>query len=1162
MPPFIPGRRRRLTPPSEALSPKRAKNGSLFDLLDEPKSSASIQENKAFLNSLDDSESLSEIGSSDFEDALPARSPSKWLKIVHDEQDEEEIDWEDAIHPGPAVVPARQSVEPSGDLELTLDKSLRIGSLTNPHDKKKGPSKIERQIRVSTHCMHVQFLLFHNLMRNAWTCDKQVQEILVGQLPEQMENIIEGWKRASGMTVKTELKPLRSTQKSSYGKQRGGKGKGLESSRSQRDWGEPAERQELGVPDMSRGDPLLRLLKILTAYWKKRFRITAPALRKQGYKPLAVLEEELASFQNEKHSPEKHGEKIDSLASFRECARRSEGSRDVGAQLFTALIRGLGIEARLVASLQPVGFGWNKNEEADPRKNQKALEPAATLDIPTDDDESSESGRKDEVKIKPASKLKGKVKPIAKSAARFEEPRKQLSELSGGKGAPIDLSDDSELSSVSSSNDEGRDDDDSVVEITPSVRDRKPNMNYDRDMPFPTYWTEVVSPTTNKIYPVEPMMLVPAVATKPEHLYAFEPRGAKAEKAKMVFAYVIAYSSDGTAKEVTTRYLKRHMWPGKTKGARIPIEKIPVLNKRGKVKHYEEYDWFKTVISPYSKRDEMRTRIDDLEDAGDLKPVKPEKKEAKQGEQTLQGYKQSAEFVLERHLRREEALLPSAKPVRTFVAGKGEKAKEEPVFRRKDVMVCRTGESWHKEGRQVKLGETPMKMVPVRAVTLTRKREVEEAERDGGEKLKQGLYAWDQTEWIIPPPIKDGVIPKNAFGNIDAFVPTMIPKGAVHIPLRSTMKICKRLGIDFAEAVTGFEFGNKRAVPVITGVVVAVENEDAIINAWEKDEEERKIKEEGKREKMALGMWRKFLMGLRIVERVREEYGEEEGAHLKEEMNPFTNRNKKPRSEPVNGTVENENEMGGGFLPDIDEGTLEGGGFFPEGHDEEEVHNHRRADFILEDPSTPTPHPLSPTNGKSSPPPTSRTTSTPTTDLDTAHSTKRTKFLNQSSPSLPSSLSSSPGLKSSPKPAPKTKRKSKSHVENPSQPSSKAGESRPERTAARRSETALTSHYFAEGAEDEDNSENIANDDYDSESENEDKDLTRNGGEEFEQEEDDEEDVVVKRRRGKATRRNKSVNVKGRGSRGSSAKGRGSARGTTARARGSVRGRGRPRKVI
>lgn len=132
---------------------------------------------------------------------------------------------------------------------------------------------------------------------------------------------------------------------------------------------------------------------------------------------------------------------------------------------------------------------------------------------------------------------------------------------------------------------------------------------------------------------------------------------------------------------------------------------MPVYNKRGKIKHYEDYDWFKTVMSGYSRTADMRTVVDDIEEATDLKAVRPEKKESKASENTLQGYKSSAEYVLERHLRREEALRPGSKPVRTFTAGKGDKAKEEPVYRRNDVEICRTGESWHKEGRIVKHGE-------------------------------------------------------------------------------------------------------------------------------------------------------------------------------------------------------------------------------------------------------------------------------------------------------------------------------------------------------------------------------------------------------------------------------------------------------------------------
>jgi xeroderma pigmentosum group C-complementing protein len=41
-----------------------------------------------------------------------------------------------------------------------------------------------------------------------------------------------------------------------------------------------------------------------------------------------------------------------------------KGSRDFGAQLFTALLRSLGIETRLIFSFQPLGFNFGKLEDA------------------------------------------------------------------------------------------------------------------------------------------------------------------------------------------------------------------------------------------------------------------------------------------------------------------------------------------------------------------------------------------------------------------------------------------------------------------------------------------------------------------------------------------------------------------------------------------------------------------------------------------------------------------------------------------------------------------------------------------------------------------------------------------------------------------------------
>jgi xeroderma pigmentosum group C-complementing protein len=307
--------------------------------------------------------------------------------------------------------------------------------------------------------------------------------------------------------------------------------------------------------------------------------------------------------------------------------------------------------------------------------------------------------------------------------------------------------------------------------------------------------------------------------------------------------------------------------------------------------------------------------VDEKEDTEGLAPRQPERKTPKEAD-TLQSLRTSPEFVLERFLRREEAMRPGAEHVRTFTSGKGPKAKEEKVYRRSDVLRCLSAETWHKEGRRVKAGEKPLKLVPIRAVTLNRQREVEEAHRETGEKPKQGLYAINQTEYIVPPPIKDGVIPKNAYGNIDCFVPSMVPKGAAHIPWPGTVRICKKLGIDYAEAVTGFEFGSKMAVPVIQGVVVAAENEALITEAWIEAEAQKREKDRLKREKQILSTWRKFIMGLRINERIQEEYGDMEE---RESHNPFAHQ---PR--PKSADQE-------------DSASQEGGGFLVPGQDEEEA---------------------------------------------------------------------------------------------------------------------------------------------------------------------------------------------------------------------------------
>lgn len=229
------------------------------------------------------------------------------------------------------------------------------------------------------------------------------------------------------------------------------------------------------------------------------------------------------------------------------------------------------------------------------------------------------------------------------------------------------------------------------------------------------------------------------------------------------------------------------------------------------------------------------------------------------------------------------------------------------------------------------LGEQPRKRVPFRAATINRKRELAEAElASGGQKMLQGLYSYDQTEWIIPDPIVNGRIPKNGYGNMDVYVESMVPKGAVHLRLKGAKRICNKLGVDFAEAVTGFEFGARMAIPVIEGVVVAEENADLVKNAWQEYEQERVRKEDEKRRKAALGMWRKMMMGLRIIKRIKEEYPED-AANDQELLNDWGT----GRTVDQSNLAPEEDDEARAAMDRHEEEMA--GGFFREGHEEEEV---------------------------------------------------------------------------------------------------------------------------------------------------------------------------------------------------------------------------------
>ncbi|KAJ2175722.1 hypothetical protein GGF45_003798 [Coemansia sp. RSA 551] len=89
--------------------------------------------------------------------------------------------------------------------------------------------------------------------------------------------------------------------------------------------------------------------------------------------------------------------------------------------------------------------------------------------------------------------------------------------------------------------------------------------------------------------------------------------------------------------------------------------------------------------------------------------------------------------------------------------------------------------------------------------------------RKGVECVSEMYGLW-QTQVVCPEPVVHGQVPRNEYGNVDLFVPEMLPHGGTHVRDPGARSMCKELDIDCADAVVGFEFRRGATVPVLDGV--------------------------------------------------------------------------------------------------------------------------------------------------------------------------------------------------------------------------------------------------------------------------------------------------------------------------------------------------------
>jgi len=198
---------------------------------------------------------------------------------------------------------------------------------------------------------------------------------------------------------------------------------------------------------------------------------------------------------------------------FVSAAKRLKGSRDVGAQLFCALLRSTGVDVRLVCSLQPLPFRA-MNKAVTPQKSYAAT-----------------------VQFVPGS--------------RDGTPDDEVGINSGHEGSPL------VRAAIQSGGEASRSD----VERT-SARPgaaRRPI----RESKYPVYWVEAFNEAAQKWIPVDP--LVTKTIAKPSK---FEPPAGERENN---LSYVVAFEDDGSAHDVTKRYAKAYN--AKTRRERVEATK-------------------------------------------------------------------------------------------------------------------------------------------------------------------------------------------------------------------------------------------------------------------------------------------------------------------------------------------------------------------------------------------------------------------------------------------------------------------------------------------------------------------------------------------------------------------------------------------------------------
>ncbi|XP_035929549.1 DNA repair protein complementing XP-C cells isoform X2 [Halichoerus grypus] len=304
--------------------------------------------------------------------------------------------------------------------------------------------------------------------------------------------------------------------------------------------------------------------------------------------------------------------------------------------------------------------------------------------------------------------------------------------------------------------------------------------------------------------------------------------------------YVVGIDGDGWVRDVTQRYDPD--WMTATRKCRVDAK------------------WWAETLRPYQSPLVEREKKEDSEfQAKHLGQPLP----------TVIGtYKNHPLYALKRHLLKYEAIYPETAAILGYCRG-------EAVYSRDCVHTLHSRDTWLKQARVVRLGEVPYKMVKGYSNRARKARLTEPQLQDHNDL---GLFGEWQTEEYQPPVAVDGKVPRNEFGNVYLFLPSMMPVGCVQLNLPNLHRVARKLDIDCVQAITGFDFHKGYSHPITDGYIVCEEYKDVLLAAWENEQALIEKREKEKREKRALGNWKLLVRGLLIRERLKLRYGDKSEA--------------------------------------------------------------------------------------------------------------------------------------------------------------------------------------------------------------------------------------------------------------------------------------------